>query len=340
GLRQAQAFATAHPEVFHGTFDPNNPGSKFLVTIRRNPATNQFNLIDLPPDIHNTVIEHDGQLLDKYGHGVFGPDGPTPDPNSPYRNKDGSPTVASQPVSWAQHNEIQRRYEEQARNKATIDDIEAQAKQRESIQRKNDAGDIAWNLYDSGQLDKMSKDQRALVASTKRVALQAANQRYTSAQSTYEKAASTVLTNDDKQKLPEYRALQEAKDQYDDSLSEYNKLTGNSRGKQAGAKWLSQFGTKDLPDWNAMDKAIENSDLPTSDKEAAKAAVWNGLTPEQREGKPTATPATSTTGASPAAAPAAGGAANPVGKPAMLNGVQIGTTYDGGKTFVRGDMRG
>src|SRR5208282_5852630 len=274
GLRQAQAYATAHPEVFHGTFDPNNPGSKFLVTIRRNPATNQFNIIDIPPDIHNTVIEHDGQLRDKYGDPVFGSDGsPTPDPNSPYRNKDGSPTVASQPVSWAQHNEIQRRYEEQARNKATIDDIEAQAKQRESIQKKNDAGAVAWNLHDSGQLDKMSKDQRALVASTKRVALQAANQRYTSAQSTYEKAASTVLTDDDKQKLPEYRALQEAKDQYDDSLSEYNKLTGNSRGKQAGAKWLSQFGTKDLPDWNAMDKAIENSDLPTSDKEAAKAAV-------------------------------------------------------------------
>ena len=142
GLRQAQAYATEHPEVFHGTFDPNNPASKFLVTIRRNPATNQFNIIDIPPDIHNTVIEHDGQLRDKYGDPVFGPDGsPTPDPNSPYRNKDGSPTVASQPVSWAQHNEIQQRYEEQAKNKATINDIEAQAKQRESIQRKNDAGD-------------------------------------------------------------------------------------------------------------------------------------------------------------------------------------------------------
>jgi hypothetical protein len=332
GLRAAQAYATAHPEVFHGTHDPNNPASMFLMSIRRNPATNQWNIIDLPPDIHNTVIEHDGQLLDKYGHPVFGPDGsPTPDPNSPYRNKDGSPTVASQPVSWAQHNEIQRRYEEQARNKATINDIEAQAKQRESIQRKNDAGDIAWNLYDSGQLDKMSKDQRALVASTKRVSLQAANQRYTSAVNEYEKASSTVLTDDDKQKLPEYKAMQEAKDQYDDALSEYNKLTGNSRGKQAGAKWLSQFGTKDLPDWAAMDKAIENSDLPTSDKEAAKAVVWNSLTPEQREGKPAAKPATPTAGATPAAAPAT---STPAGVPVIVAGKQVGISYDGGKTMV------
>ena len=125
--------------------------------------------------------------------------------------------------------------------------------------------------------------------------------------------------------------MQEAKDQYDDALSEYNKLTGNSRGKQAGAKWLSQFGTKDLPDWTAMDKAIENSDLPTSDKEAAKAVVWNSLTPEQREGKPTAKPATPTAGATPAAAPAT---STPAGVPVIVAGKQVGISYDGGKTMV------
>jgi hypothetical protein len=290
--------------------------------------------------MHDQKINYDGALRDKYGEVVFKNGAPVPDPNSPYRTKDGKPTVAAQPVSLAQKNDIDRSYQEKAKTHVTIDDIKAQAGDRERKDRKEDAGDIAWNLYESGQINKMNGDQRAIVMGSKRKDLQAANLRFTAATNAYDKATSSVLLSDeDKAKLPQTQMLKDAQDQFNETLSEYRELAGNPQGKQFGQKVAQQYGTPDVPTWPAANKKIEDSNLPDSDKEAAKTSLYNSLSPSQqeeaktqaaanaaaaKEGKPApfpaaGTPAVPTT--SPTAAPAGAGTTNIMGPDHLVHAI-------------------
>ena len=65
-----------------------------------------------------------------------------------------------------------------------------------------------------------------------------------------------------------------------------------------------------MPNWNAVNNAIESSDLPDSDKQAAKDEAYNALSPAQQEeakknpsGQATAPAAAGSTAAAPAPVP-------------------------------------
>jgi hypothetical protein len=189
--------------------------------------------------------------------------------------------VAAQPVTWAQHNDIERSYEQKAREHATIDDMHAQAVERETKARKEDQGEIAWNLYAGGQLDKMNSNQRAIVAGAKRISLQASNMRYAAAERAYEKAASDPTVDEkDKAKLPEFKELQDAKEDYDDAKEQYNNLTGNTPGVILSDK-LIRSGQLSQP-WPTIKDQIDKAGIPDDEKQKAIARVRNAMSPAQR----------------------------------------------------------
>src|SRR5208282_6588522 len=45
----------------------------------------------------------------------------------------------------------------------------------------------------------------------------------------------------------------------------------------------TQYGTTAMPSCNAVNNAVESSDLPDSDKQAAKDEAYNALSPAQQE---------------------------------------------------------
>lgn len=276
--REAQAYANAHPEVLHGRKSDN---AMFGTVIRKNPVTGAWQIIDYPSDRHDQVITNFGQKVDVHGEPIFDkagnpvPDGTVIDP------KTKKPTVVTTPITPQQASEIRKNNLATANYTSEIDDRAAQARQRDSEVKKNQALSDAMDIYEAGGLTKMTPRQRLLVAKLYYQDRTIDNQRQLRAQQDYDNLIAKGIPADDPAVVAAKKDLDQAKQEYSDSNEQYNELMGNSAGilfakRSLFGKNLNQF------DWNSFNTQVENSDLTDEEKTAAKNRVWNSL-PKQKQ---------------------------------------------------------
>jgi len=293
---EAQAYATAHPEVLHGS---TNGNSKYGVIPVVNPYTGMIQLVDYPAERHDIGVANFGQKKDKNGDPVFAADGsPVPD-GTVLDPKTKKPTVLTQTVTPQQAADIRKQSLTEADIEAQMEQRGALADRAESEARKNDELSEATDLYDMGNFEKMTDRQKQLVARMTFQQQTLLSNRESKAAERLAKAQQTSTGDNDPDVVRAQKEYDAAKDEYEDAADKYNKLTGNTQGVQLANKIIR--GGIGKINWPDVDKEITSSGLPDNEQQAAKAKVWNAMSPAQQaaaSGK--AAPATNPAAAAPA----------------------------------------
>ena len=299
--REAQEYAIKHPEVIHGS---TNGNTKFGVIPVVNPYTGSTQFIDYPADRHDIGIANYGQKIDDKGEPMFDKDGsPIPD-GTVLDPKTKKPTVLTQTVTPDQARTIKAQTINQANVEAQLRDRDAQARERDSQAKKNGELSDAIDVYNSGNFAKMTDRQKQLVA---RMTFQEQTLAAKREKEANDNLAKVLQTNP--ADSPEAKTAQaqydQAKTDYDDATEKYGQLTGNTAGVRL-ANAIIRTGIGNTP-WATVDKQIQDAQISDDEKQAAKAKVWNSLSPAQQA-------AANPTPQQPAAAgaqPAAGAPATP-----------------------------
>lgn len=282
--REAQAYALKHPEILHGSTDGS---SKFGTVIVKNPATGQYQVVDYPADRHQYTIVDGGAKKDADGNTLHDKDGaPIPDGSviDPVTKK---PTVITEKVTPDQYRAIVSKNLSDTNVSAQMEDREAQAQKYLSDARKNDELNDAIDLFDSGELNKMTARQKQVMGrflfQQETLMSSRENQANQSLQKVLAAHGGDATDPDVKAAQKEYN---DAKDAYDNARENWQQVTGNTDGIILANQLINTSGAN--PDWNKIDATISGSGLPADEQEKAKARVWNHLTPAQRaaiEGK-------------------------------------------------------
>ena len=276
-LRESQEYANKHPEVVHGS---TNGNTKFGTVSVLNPVTGSWQIIDYPADRHDTGIVNFGQKKDANGVPMEDKDGnPIPDGTvkDPITKK---PTVLTQTVTPDQARAIAAQGITQANIEAQMRDRDAQAKLRDSQVKKNQELSDAVDVYNTPDgFAKMTDRQKQLVA---RMTFQEQTLAAKREKEANDNLAKVLQTNP--ADSPEAKTAQaqydQAKTDYDDATEKYGQLTGNTAGVRL-ANAIIRTGIGNTP-WATVDKQIQDAQISDDEKQAAKAKVWNSLSPAQQ----------------------------------------------------------
>ena len=301
--QKAQEYAVAHPETIHGS---TNGNTKYGVLPVFNPYTGALQFVDYPADRHDVGIANFGQKMDANGEPMTNPDGsPVPD-GTVLDPKTKKPTVLTQTVTPQQAQDIRKQNITMADQQSQILDRTKQADKYESEAKKNEVLSDAQEVYANGGIEKMTQQQRQVLA-------RATFQQQT-LMSNREKIAQEALTNAEQHSDPNDPDVKKAqanydaaKNDYDDATNLYDQLTGNTPGIQIANRIVrtgALNSVKTPADWAKIDQQITSAGLPDAELQKARAKAWNAMSPAQQA---------AATGK--AAAPAAAGA-TPVGQAA------------------------
>lgn len=159
-------------------------------------------------------------------------------------------------------------------------DREAQARLRDAQAKKDTDLSDALDLYNGGGFEKMTAAQRSLVARMVFQQQTLMSNREKTAAAALAKANQLSTGVDDPDVKKAQAEYDDAKNDYDDATQKYNELTGNTPGIQLANK-IIRSGVSNL-NWADVDKQIKDNALPVPEQDAAKAKVWNTMSPAQQ----------------------------------------------------------
>jgi hypothetical protein len=287
----AKAYAIAHPEVVHGSTDGKN---KYGVIAVVNPWTSQTQFVDFPINQHAAGIENYGQKIDpKTNKPIFDEkgnpvpnDSPFDDEGNPVKGgyildpKTGKPTVVTETITPDQAQTLASQQINQQNVAAQMADRKAQARKYDAQAKQNQDLDDARNLFESGNFDKMTEAQKNMYSKMVLNQENDARKIYLNQSAILARLMQQDQSKDDPEVISAQKDYDEAKSIYEGKRADYDRLTGNTPGVQL-ANSIIRTGIGNRP-WADIDKQIASAQISDDEKQAAKARVWNSLSPAQQ----------------------------------------------------------